>query len=448
MQLKIPAGANPYLFRAVPTTARRILDVGCNTGLLGAALKEQDPRRIVFGIERDPPAAARAAERLDRVFTLDVEAGDPPLQAGSLDCILYGDVLEHLHNPVDVLRRHRRLLAEAGLILCCLPNVGHHSVLATLLRGDFQYTDAGLLDATHLRFFTYATALKLLLDAGYSPDLLDTIRVPCPEGFAAAAGPLLQHLGLHPGRTRHYLDAYQLVLQGTPLAEVPVDAADEPLSFVACVSDEALLHANLLCSPGLRERPGHEVLLLRGCGSAAEGLNRGLELARHRLVVCLHQDVYLPAGWARCFVQQWRLAEQRFGPVGVAGVYGVTRQGAAVARAGHVVDRDRLLRGKPALPTSVETLDELLLAVPKETPLRFDPGLGFHLYGADLCLVARQRGLATVALDAVCLHNSPHVELPPVFDASARRLAARWEAQLPIATSCALIGRGGRLQRA
>jgi len=163
-------------------------------------------------------------------------------------------------------------------------------------------------------------------------------------------------------------------------------------------------------------------------------------------VVCVHQDVYLPRGWPARFWQQWRRVEQTHGPLGVIGVYGVRRSGYQVVRAGHVVDRDRLLAEPEPLPAPVDTLDELLLALPRGTPLHFDPGLGFHFYGADIALAARQRGLAAVAVDTLCFHHSRSVGLPPAFYPSAQAFATKWTAQLPVATSCVVIERDGRMR--
>jgi hypothetical protein len=357
-------------------------------------------------------------------------------------------MLEHLVAPVEVLRRHHGLLKPDGLVLCSVPNVQHHSLVAALLRGDWQYTTAGLLDATHVRFFSYSTLLKLLLDAGFAPELVETIPLPADRTFLAAVEPLLRHLGLHPGRTAQYLAAYQYIVRGRSLRE-PQDrlrreeregpGAEEPLSFVVCVSDDATLQANLLASPGLGPGTPHEVLLLRGCSSAAQGLNEGLARARHRLVLCVHQDVYLPAGWTTRFGKTLREAEQKLGRLGVVGVYGVRRIGPTLQRAGHVVDRDRLLWEPEPLPAAVDTLDELLLAVPRPTPVRFDPALGFHFYGADACLQARQHGLVAAVLDAPCLHNSRSVGLPPEFFPSGAAFARKWARQLPVATSCVLV---------
>ena len=135
---------------------------------------------------------------------------------------------------------------------------------------------------------------------------------------------------------------------------------------------------------------------MQHCPDAADGLNLGLRRAKSDCVVCMHQDVFLPAlGSApRGTTRGGRAA---FGPSGVAGVYGVgpaqEAQGSPLSaeRIGCVVDRGRMLRDGPELPARVSTLDELLLVVPRDTPLRFDPNVGFHLYGADLCLQAAER---------------------------------------------------------
>jgi hypothetical protein len=247
---------------------------------------------------------------------------------------------------------------------------------------------------------------------------------------------------------------------GTPAGQRPKGVArpsggtdQVPLSVVACVSDEALLEANLLASPGLTG-PGspHEVILIHDAPSAAAGLTMGWLRAKHPWVVSVRQDVYLPDGWDVRLAEQLCEAERRFGPIGVAGVYGVgdviTRAddhaGGPVAaeRIGWVVDRGRTLRDGPELPARVTTLDELMLIVRRDAPLRLEPALGFHLYGADLCLQAREAGLAVVALGVLCRHNSRHIGLPEAFFASAQVFARKWSHRLPVATPCAIIDHG------
>jgi hypothetical protein len=232
------------------------------------------------------------------------------------------------------------------------------------------------------------------------------------------------------------------------------------LSFATCLSSRETLRTNLLASPCLRPGTAHQVIAVEGCPSAADGLNAAIHHAKHELLVCVHQDVYLPEGWDRCLAQHVREAERRFGPIGVAGVYGVGEAGEVTGekgqaprcaaepvrscqRIGWVVDRGRVLRDGPELPARVATLDELLLVLRRDSPLRFDPALGFHLYGADICLQAAERRLAVVALGALCHHNSRSVGLPAAFYQSAEVFARKWSHRLPVATPCVVIDRNG-----
>jgi hypothetical protein len=228
-----------------------------------------------------------------------------------------------------------------------------------------------------------------------------------------------------------------------------------PLSFVVGVSDEQILKKNFMASPCVAAAGSpHQVILVRDGLNVVAKLNHGLEQAENDWVVCMHQDVWLPAGWDIVLAQQIQAAELRFGPIGVAGVYGVGDVIRAddpagplgAERIGWVVDRGRTLNDGPGLPATVATLDELLLVVRRDLPLRFDPALGFHLYGADLCFQARERGLAAVAVGALCHHNSRHIGLGEGFHESAAVFARKWKHRLPIATPCVIIDRDGGVQ--
>jgi len=434
---------NDALIRAVPDSAKTILEIGCAQGQLGDCLKQLDPERIVYGIERDPDAAEAARRVLDAVFEINIEESDAPVELGTIDCIVYNDVLERLVDPWSVLRRHRSLLSANGSVLCSIPNSQHHSVVTQILRGDLQYQDVGQLDKTHLRFFTFATAIKMLLDAGYEPDLIGSVDAAADDELIEAAMPLFETLRANPARSARYLDMYQMILSGRPLPE-PDRTSEVPLTFVVCVNDEAQLEANLLRSPCLRAPSPHQVLLFRGCRSAAEGLNAGIAQAVNDLVVLVHQDVYLPEGWTARLAEEWREAERVGGPIGIGGIFGMESRQESGSFVGHVVDRDHLLaRGDGRYPKDIDILDEVLLVVRRDTPARFDPALGWHLYGVDLCLSERRRGNRVVLLDALCHHNSlPSAEVDSAYRASEDVMAQKWSELLPICTPCSVIESG------
>lgn len=154
--------------------AARVLDVGCATGYLAQALREAGS--AVSGIEYDVAAAEQARPHLDTLVVGDVERLDlvGEFGSGSFDAVVYGDVLEHLVDPATTLVRTRELLAEGGRVVASIPNVAHGAVRLSLLGGEFPYTETGLLDRTHLRFFTRATVEALFRDAGYT--LVELLR--------------------------------------------------------------------------------------------------------------------------------------------------------------------------------------------------------------------------------------------------------------------------------
>jgi len=160
--------ARPDLWPYIPLGTGRVLDVGCATGEVGAALKETGRASFVAGVELSPDAAAVARMHLDDVIVGDIEAVEPPYPDGYFDLLLYADVLEHLKNPWALAARQRRLLRPGGLVVASLPNIGHYSTLLMLLKHEWRYEEYGIMDYTHLRFFTRRGLLDLATRAGYA----------------------------------------------------------------------------------------------------------------------------------------------------------------------------------------------------------------------------------------------------------------------------------------
>jgi 2-polyprenyl-3-methyl-5-hydroxy-6-metoxy-1,4-benzoquinol methylase len=144
-----------------------VLDVGCNTGYLATALIAHGC--TVTGVEKNPEAAEQASKRLERVLVADLEFVDLESEFGrdTFDAVIFGDVLEHLRDPLRVLRGARSLLRPGGYVVISVPNIAHGDVRLALLGGHFNYGGVGLLDDTHLRFFTRESLVKFLADCGF-----------------------------------------------------------------------------------------------------------------------------------------------------------------------------------------------------------------------------------------------------------------------------------------
>jgi SAM-dependent methyltransferase len=163
------------MLRFIPRGATSVLDVGCSKGRFGAVLRSDDPARELVGIEPDPEAAIEAADHYDSVvngfFPADVPVGR------TFDCIVFNDVLEHVADPWSMLADTRRLLSPEGTVVASIPNVRFVIVVRNLLfRGRWDYADWGVLDRTHLRFFTRKSIEDLFRGAGFTIESLTPIN--------------------------------------------------------------------------------------------------------------------------------------------------------------------------------------------------------------------------------------------------------------------------------
>ncbi len=162
--------ANPIFLAAVcasPLPAPAILDVGCWNGTFGKTLKSLRDV-VVDGVELDAAQAAAALRGGYRhVHHCDLDDGNIPSQREGYDFILFGDVLEHLKNPDRVLTASRKLLNPGGQVLISVPNIAYILSRMKLLIGRWEYTDSGIMDRTHLRFYTVRSIVRLLGDCGF-----------------------------------------------------------------------------------------------------------------------------------------------------------------------------------------------------------------------------------------------------------------------------------------
>lgn len=312
--------ARPELLDLIPDNARKILDIGCGAGRLGEAIKKRQTAEVV-GIEMIESAARLARERLDQVLVGDVEAMAHEFQPSSFDVIVCGDVLEHLRDPSTLLRRVRYWLKSDGRLVTSIPNVRHHSVVRGLLDGNWTYESAGLLDRTHLRFFTRREIEKLLFRAGFAlVDMQGVLGTGDQEAGAEAKAGRLNIGNLHltgmPAEQVQEFFVYQYLL-----AALPDPAPDWGLTSIIILTHNELpytrtcLDSIRLCTDEpfelvvvdnastdgtveyLQSVP--DVRLIRNTENLGfpKAANQGIQAASGLQILLLNNDCIVTTGW-------------------------------------------------------------------------------------------------------------------------------------------------------
>ena len=233
---------------------------------------------------------------------------------------------------------------------------------------------------------------------------------------------------------------------GAPHPEKPGGSASDKLtvgrlkswSLVVAVNDEHVFQNTLLRSPAIDERC--QVIVERGFDSAGKAYNAGLRDAKHDVVVFCHQDVYLPDDWTSNLERALERLDLKDPNWGVLGVAGIDRQGEFVGHV-HSTGLKRTLGGPFNGEVKTLSVDELLFVVRRSSGLSFDESVpGFHLYGTDICLEARRRGLWSYIIPAFCIHNSVGVRfLSRAFWCSYMYMRTKWWSDLPITTCCTTL---------
>ena len=219
-QTPMHANYNPDILRIMPLGLGRVVEVGCSSGALAKAYTNINPDCVYTGIEIDPDFAEAARE-----FCTDVVCGNIEglaeiqfLQLFPSDCWIFGDTLEHLYDPWSLLRRIKQHCAPDVQIVACIPNAQHWSVQARLNSGLFRYEDQGLMDRTHIRWFTRTTMIELFESSGYEivegfPRIFDE---PAREQILPAIKAMAQAIGVDPEQAASDATPLQWVIRANP----------------------------------------------------------------------------------------------------------------------------------------------------------------------------------------------------------------------------------------
>jgi SAM-dependent methyltransferase len=157
---------NKELLEHIPDHLNRVLDVGCGDGSLGVFLKSKLNVEIV-GITFSEKEALIARTKINTVIVGDLNSIDLK-DYGKFDCVICSHVLEHVYDPVLLLKKIKKQLTDNGILIIALPNILFWKQRIKLLRGSFKYTDGGLMDRTHFRFFDWETAQEMIQSGGFT----------------------------------------------------------------------------------------------------------------------------------------------------------------------------------------------------------------------------------------------------------------------------------------
>jgi 2-polyprenyl-3-methyl-5-hydroxy-6-metoxy-1,4-benzoquinol methylase len=170
-------GVRYEMVRFIPKSTKTFLDVGCGNGKFGEFLKNQFNNAIVWGAEVNTVAANKAIEKLDKVVVGDVSGMMEKLPDNYFDCVSFNDSLEHMVDPFDVLLKIKCKLSRDGVVVSSIPNVRYFDNLRDLIfKKQWEYVDEGILDRTHLRFFTEKSITTMYKRLGYDIEEMEGIN--------------------------------------------------------------------------------------------------------------------------------------------------------------------------------------------------------------------------------------------------------------------------------
>lgn len=210
---------NLDILKNIPIYAKKILEIGCGTGALGYKYKQSNSRCEYHGIELSEKAVdyAISQNRLDSIQIGDIEKSSLNnfgFDKESFDCIIYGDVLEHLIDPWNTIINHSEYLKQNGLIISSIPNISNFSIIYQLLKGKWTYQDEGLLDRTHLRFFTLESIKQMFSSANMAIINIEArcYNLKAHQSFMNAITPILPYLNLDLEAVKYNTQAFQYIV--------------------------------------------------------------------------------------------------------------------------------------------------------------------------------------------------------------------------------------------
>lgn len=433
-------GLNIKLLESIPKNAMKVLELGCANGKLGRRYKEFNKNTHWVGIDISKKAISEASKQLDETYEINIDSDDLDNIGKNFDVIVIGDLLEHLKNPEDLLDRIYDLSLPTVSLICCIPNTAHISIVERLLSGDFSYDEMGLLDKTHTRLFSAASAIKTFLNSGWLPDIIDRYDTPTrTDAFMESIVNSAKTLGIPRVTAIDQLSLYQMIIkcEKWPLTIFEQPGPTAPFSIIVPVNKPWQYDLNILRSPGLKEINA-EIIPVFNATSAADAYQTGAQKSSHPWKILVHQDVYFPTGTGMAIGRNLgKLSSRNITqhPVGFAGMK--TDANGKISKSGLLIDRKNLFNNGAA--NNACSIDEFAVALHEDANVAIDPNMGWHLWGTELCLQSKNKSNQYQAkiIDVPLFHNSINdFILPEDFLKSLNKLYLKYPNIKSIDTLC------------
>lgn len=312
----------PEVQELVNTNSQRILDVGCGSGVMANELK-QKLNAEVWGIELFEDAARKASAKLDKVILGKVEDAIEQLPDNYFDTIIFADVLEHLVDPYQVIEVIKNKLRKNGEIIASIPNVRHWTVIKNLIEGKWDYENAGLLDKTHLRFFTLKSAAELFVNAGFNVlDIKATLdsKYEFPDELMKA----FKNSGYDVSSLQEQSQYYQYLFKTQKISKqvevsivIPVynqleatqitinsiyENTDTDFELVI-VDNNSSEHVKKYLKHLETEKQNVKIIYNSENYGFPKAVNQGIEISEGKFIVIANNDIIVNDGWLRRFIE-------------------------------------------------------------------------------------------------------------------------------------------------
>jgi 2-polyprenyl-3-methyl-5-hydroxy-6-metoxy-1,4-benzoquinol methylase len=435
-----PRECSARALRSLPPGRHGLL-IGCADARLLAEHRRANPGVRWSGFDDRAEVLDAARPHLDEATIGPLDDASSLGDGQAYDLIVLDDVIQRMRHPLACLRHLAALATPHATLVLGFDNLSQLNMMTRIVEGDLSPSDAGPMTPGTLHQFSASSLYKLLLDAGWMPELKDhSLNTVDSEAVASAAVAMADALNIPRATVKRTLRMDRMIVEARRLfdaAPASGSAESQQASFTVVVptTRENQLRLNVELSPGLREVQAR-IVSYRKAESPAQALEQSIQHCNSDWVLLCHQDVYFPSGFGlrlNALLADIPPDERAKTLIGFAGM-AVKAEADGYREAGFVIDR--LERFDHEASQRAMSVDEFAIVVSRDTVHRIDPAFGWHLWATDLCLasICEHKQFARIVRTPV-FHNSLNdFQLPASFMDSVERLRAKYPEFDPITT--------------